>query len=97
MQMNTKTLRSLATALMVTSLPLPAIAESLGEHPAVLVARTWNSRGVDANILELIPNTFVFLHPAGPVWVDASSTVEENDATQDPSSQVASAENVSSQ
>jgi hypothetical protein len=97
MQMNTKTLRSLAAALMVTSLPLPAIAESLGEHPAVLVARTWSSRGVDPNTLGLIPNTFVFLHPAGPVWIDRSPTVGEDDVTRDPPPRVASAKNVSSQ
>lgn len=95
--MNTKTLRSLAAALMVTSLPLPAIAESLGEHPAVLVARTWSSRGVDPNTLGLIPNTFVFLHPAGPVWVDRSPTVGEDDVTRDPPPRVVSSENLSSQ
>jgi hypothetical protein len=80
--MNTKTLRSLAAALVVTSLPLSAIAESLGEHPAVQVARTWSSRGVDPNTLGLIPNTFVVLHPAGPIW--ASVTAKENNATRDP-------------
>ena len=35
-----------------------AIAEPLGEHPAVLVSRSWNSRTID-------PNTFIVLHPAG--------------------------------
>jgi hypothetical protein len=95
--MNTKTLRSLAAALMVTSLPLAAIAESLGEHPAVLVTRTWSDRSVDPNTLGLIPTTFVFLHPAGPVWVDRSSTVGENDVMRDPPPRVVSAENVSSQ
>ena len=95
--MNTKTLRSLAAALMVTSLPLPAIAESLGEHPAVLVARTWSSRGVDPNTLGLISNTYVSLHPAGPIWVDRSPTVEEEDITRDPPPRVVSAKNVWSQ
>jgi hypothetical protein len=94
--MNTKTLRSLAAALMVTSLPLPAIAESLGEHPAVLVARTWSSHGVDPSTLGLVPNTFVFLHPAGPIWVDRSPTVGEDDVTREPPPRVASAENLSS-
>jgi len=42
--MNTKILGSLAAALVVTALAHPAIAESPGEHPAVLVARTWSSR-----------------------------------------------------
>ena len=95
--MNAKTLRSLAAALVVTSLPVPAIADSLSEHPAVLVARTWSSRGVDPNTLGLIPNTFVFLHPAGPVWVDRSPTVEEGDVTRDRPPRVVSAKNVSSQ
>jgi hypothetical protein len=99
--MNTKTLSSLAAALVVTSLAHPAIAESpatefaggtltnfetslthatiatpLAEHPAVLVARTWNSRGID-------PNTFIVRHPAGPVWLTASPTANDN-ATRDP-------------
>ena len=95
--MNAKTLRALAAALLVTSLPLPAIAESLGEHPAVLVARTWSSRGVDPNTLGLVPNTFVFLHPAGPVWVNESPTVEENNITRDPPLWVVSAHDVSNQ
>jgi hypothetical protein len=68
--MNAKILRSLAAALVVTSLAHPAIADSLGEHPAVLVARTWSSRGID-------PNTFIVLHPAGPVWVNASPTAKD--------------------
>jgi hypothetical protein len=95
--MNTKSARSLAAALIVTSLPLPAIAESLGEHPAVLVARAWDSRDVEHNTLGLIPNTFVFLHPAGPIWVDRSSTVGEEDVARDPSPRVVSAETLSSQ
>lgn len=95
--MNIKALPSLAAALMITSLPFPATAESLGEHPAVLVAQTWSSLGVDPNALGLIPNTFVFLHPAGPVWVDRSPTVEEDDITRDPPRRVVSAKNASSQ
>jgi hypothetical protein len=63
--MNAKILRSLAAALVVTPLAHTVIAEPLGEHPAVLVARTWSSRGID-------PNTFIVLHPAGPIWVNAS-------------------------
>lgn len=31
--------------------------EQLGEHPAVIVAKTWNTRGIDAN-------TFIVAHPA---------------------------------
>ena len=74
--MNIKILRSLATALVVTAAAQPAIAEALGEHPAVLVARTWSSRGID-------PNTFIVLHPAGPIWLNASPTAKEK-ATGDP-------------
>lgn len=56
--MNVKTIRPLAAAaLLVASLAHPAIAEPLGEHPAVLVARTWSTRGID-------PNTFIVAHPA---------------------------------
>jgi hypothetical protein len=35
-----------------------ASADSLGQHPAVLVAQKWPTRGID-------PNTFIVLHPAG--------------------------------
>ena len=80
--MNAKTLRSLAVALAIISLPYPAIAESPGEHPAVLVARTWSSGGVDPSTLGVIPNSFIFLHPAGPIW--ASATAKEHNATRDP-------------
>jgi hypothetical protein len=56
--MNIKTIRPLAAAaLLVASLPHPAIAETLGEHPAAFVARTWSTRGID-------PNTFIVAHPA---------------------------------
>ena len=37
--MNTRILRSLTAALVVTSVAHAATAESLGEHPAVLVAQ----------------------------------------------------------
>jgi hypothetical protein len=86
--MNAKILRSLAAALVVTSLAHTAIAESLGEHPAVLVARTWSSRGID-------PNTFIVLHPAGPVWVNASPTAKEK-ATRDPAPRAVKAASASS-
>jgi hypothetical protein len=75
--MNAKILRSLAAAAVVASSAHPAIAESLGEHPAVLVARTWSSRGID-------PNTFIVQHPAGPIWLNASPTANKNNATRDP-------------
>jgi len=75
--MYTKVLRTIAAALVVTSLGNAAIAETLGEHPAVLVARTWNSRGID-------PNTFIVQHPAGPIWLSAAPTTKENKATRNP-------------
>jgi hypothetical protein len=62
--MNAKTVRSLAAAFVLTALAQPAMAESLGEHPAVLVARTWSSRGID-------PNTYIILPPAYVHWVYA--------------------------
>ena len=62
--MNAKTIRSLAAAFVLTALAQPAMAESLGEHPAVLVARTWSSRGID-------PNTYIILPPAYVHWVYA--------------------------
>jgi hypothetical protein len=68
--MNAKILSTLAATLVVTSLAQPAMAEPLGEHPAVLVARTWSSRGID-------PNTFLVLHPAGPMWVSESPTAKD--------------------
>jgi hypothetical protein len=73
--MNAKVLSSLAAALVVTSLAHPAIAEPLGEHPAVLVARTWSNRGID-------PNTFIVAHPAGPRWISESPTTKDK-ATRD--------------
>ena len=75
--MNNKYLRSAAAALVVASLVQSAIAaETLGEHPAVLVARTWSSRGID-------PNTFIVQHPAGPIWLNAAPTARDK-ATRDP-------------
>jgi hypothetical protein len=68
--MNAKILRPLAAALVVASIAHPVIAQSLGEHPAVLVARTWSSRGID-------PNTFIVRHPAAPVWVSESPTAKD--------------------
>lgn len=65
--MKLKTLRPLAAALVLASLAHSAIAETLGEHPAVIVSRTWNSRGID-------PNTFIVLHPAGPQFLAESPT-----------------------
>jgi hypothetical protein len=63
--MNVKTLRRLAAALVFGSLATSAIAETLGEHPAVIVAREWNSRGID-------PNTFIVLHPSAAQFLAAA-------------------------
>ena len=71
--MNVKTLRRLAAALVFGSLATSAIAETLGEHPAVIVAREWNSRGVD-------PNTFIVLHPAAPQFL-AAAPIEKDKVT----------------
>ena len=68
--MNVKTLRRLAAALVFGSLATSAIAETLGEHPAVIVAREWNSRGID-------PNTFIVLHPAAPRFLAVPPTEED--------------------
>ena len=78
--MNTKILRSLAAALVITAVAHPVIAEPLGEHPAVIVARTWSSRGID-------PNTFIVRHPAGPIWLNASRTATDK-TTRDPTPRV---------
>src|SRR5438876_9187563 len=69
--MNAKILSSLSAALVVTSFVPPAIAEPLGEHPAVVVARTWNNRGID-------PNTFIVAPPASTQWVSEAPTTADN-------------------
>jgi hypothetical protein len=46
-------------------------AETLGDHPAVIAARAWNTRRID-------PNTFIVAHPARLQLLAASPT--ENDA-----------------
>jgi hypothetical protein len=69
--MNAKILSSLSAALVVTSFVPPVIAEPLGEHPAVVVARTWNNRAID-------PNTFIVAHPASTKWIhEAPRTADE--------------------
>jgi len=71
--MKVKTLQRLAAALVFGSLATSAIAETLGEHPAVIVAREWNSRGID-------PNTFIVLHPAAPRFLAVPPTEEDKAA-----------------
>lgn len=50
-------------------------AEKLGEHPAVIVARNWNARGID-------PNTFIVAHPARGQLVAASPSVKKDAVAQ---------------
>jgi hypothetical protein len=71
--MNVKTLRRLAAVLVLGSLATSAVAEALGEHPAVIVAREWNSREID-------PNTFIVLHPAAPQFFAAAPTEKDRAA-----------------
>ena len=68
--MNVKTLRRLAAALVFAPLAHSAIAETLGEHPAVIVARTWSTPGID-------PNTFSVRHPAAPQVLAAAPTEKD--------------------
>ena len=68
--MNVITLRRLAAALVLGSLAHSATAETLGEHPAVIVARTWSTQGID-------PNTVIVLHPAAPKFVAVSPTEKD--------------------
>ena len=63
--MNLKTLRPVAAALVIASLAPAAFAETLGNHPAVQVANTWATRGIDVN-------TFIVGHPAGTLLVSAA-------------------------
>jgi hypothetical protein len=45
--------------------PVSATSETLRQHPAVLVAQKWSTRGVD-------PNTFIVAHPARLTLLAAS-------------------------
>src|SRR5579859_5409221 len=71
--MKTKVVSSIAAALVVASFVPPAIAETLGEHPAVVVARTWNNKGID-------PNTFIVAPPASTRWVSEAPKTEDKHA-----------------
>jgi len=72
--MNVKVLRTLAAALVLASLATSAIAETLGEHPAVIVAREWSTRGID-------PNTFIVLHPAATQFLAAAPAEKDQHGT----------------
>ena len=62
---------------------IAATSEKLGEHPAVLVAQTWSTRGID-------PNTFIVAHPARMQLIAASPT--EQDAQRGEAEAIASTE-----
>jgi hypothetical protein len=47
--------------------PINEARETLGQHPAVLVAQKWSTRGID-------PNTFIVAHPARLTLLAASET-----------------------
>jgi hypothetical protein len=68
--MNAKILASISAALIVSSFSVPASAQALGDHPAVVVARTWNGRGIDTNL-------FIPAPPASTTWVAAAPGVAE--------------------
>ena len=74
--MKTRTLRRLVAALVLTPLAHSAIAEGLGDHPAVIVARTWNARGID-------PNTFIVLHPAATQFLAVSPSEKADKIAKD--------------
>jgi hypothetical protein len=59
----------LSALVLGAVLAQPASADSLGQHPAVLVAQKWQTRGID-------PNTFIVLHPSGARLLAASPTVQ---------------------
>jgi hypothetical protein len=83
--MNHKTMRPFAAAaLLGASLAHPAIAEPLGEHPAVVVARTWSTRGID-------PNTFILLHPAAPKFLAESPSEKASHEQSQPAANTAQA------
>jgi len=63
--MNVRALRRLGAALVLGSLATSAIAEALGEHPAVIVAREWTTQGIDPNIFIVLPPAAVQF-PSGP-------------------------------
>lgn len=75
--MKTQLIAVMGALALGAVLAQPASADSLGQHPAVLVAQKWQTRGID-------PNTFIVLHPAGPRWLAASPTVQVG-ATREPS------------
>ena len=52
--------------------PISETSETLGQHPAVLVAQKWSTRGID-------PNTFIVAHPARGTEVLAAARPRDDD------------------
>jgi hypothetical protein len=67
--MKTRLTAMMGALVLGTVMAQPASADSLGQHPAVLVAQKWKTRGID-------PNTFLVLHPSGARLLAASPTVQ---------------------
>ena len=67
--MNTRFMAVVGALALGAVLAQPASADRLGQHPTVLVAQQWQTRGID-------PNTFIVLHPAGARLLAASPTVQ---------------------
>lgn len=63
--MNLKILRPIAAALAIASLAPVVNAESLGDHPAVLIARTWSAHAIDANTFIVGPAAGMLLASTG--------------------------------
>jgi hypothetical protein len=73
--MKTRSMAVMSALALGAVLVQPASADSVGQHPAVLVAQKWETRGID-------PNTFIVLHPAGLRLLPTSPTFQVA-ATQD--------------
>lgn len=58
------------SANALASPPEAQARQKLGDHPAVTVAKKWNTRGID-------PNTFIVAHPAGLKLTTASPSENE--------------------
>jgi hypothetical protein len=67
--MKTQFVAVMSALTLSAVLAQPASAESLGQHPAVLVAQKWKTHGID-------PNTFIVLPPVGMQLLPASPTIQ---------------------
>lgn len=85
--MNTRFMAMMGALALGAVLAQPASADRLGQHPAMLVAQKWQTRGID-------PNTFIVLHPAGGRLLAAAPTVQV-DEIREPSRPAARAAQIS--